>query len=235
MGDNSPSFADQVNEAVNQMTQDESGKWQLPESIRDNEALSFAANAERRRRDTQSAYTKSQQLNKRLELERDQFAKGWENDFAKTLPADAQADLEELKATDPEAWRAKLNELEQQQRTSFQERVTKIQEKASTETEMEYRQRALEEFQEAHPNLQLTDDIIANDIPPRISKELESGKVTFAEFLANCAEYLNKGKVLNKGKTKDEEPNLGDVGGSDYPDKQAADKANIKTYDDEIY
>lgn len=234
MGDNSP-FEAKVNEVVSAMTQDESGKWQLPADVTD-EALIFAANAERRRRDTQSAYTKTQQQLKQLESERNHLLKGWEADFTKTLPTDKQAELEELKASDPDAWRNRLNELEQEQRQAFQAKAQEIAVKAKGETELDYRQRALEEFQQANPTLTINDDVIQNDVPPRLTKQLEKGEITFGEFLNQVKTFMTKGKVVNPKVDKaNDDPDLGDVPGGSAPGGDAVAKASKKQYKDEIY
>lgn len=231
------SFAETVNEAVGKMTQDEKGGWTLPEGIdKDNEALVYAINAERRRRDTQAAFTRTSQEKARLEAENKHLVEGWQKDFTSTLTVEMQAELEELKVTDPEAWRQKLNDLEQQRQTQFQERRTSIQQKAVGESEIEYRTRALEEFAAAHPDIELTDDVVKNDIPPRITRELEEGKISFGDFLTKAAEYLSKTKVV---KPTEEKPNggldLGKAPGGSHPDGEAVKIASQSQYNDEIY
>ena len=216
------------------MVQTEEGKWTLPEDI--DESVAFAANSERRRRDTQSAFTKSQQELKQTQAERDQFAKGWEADFAKSLSTEHVAELEELKATDPDAWRSRLNELEGEQRNAFQSKSKAIQEKAAGESELDYRHRALSEWQEANPTLVLTDDVLANDIPPRIARKLEEGKVSFADFLKECGDYLGKGKVV--APPTDKVPgnvDLGKLPGGSAPGGDAVAAASKNSYNDEVY
>lgn len=231
------SFADTVNEVVGQMTQGEDGKWILPESVdKNNEALVFAVNAEKRRRDTQAAFTRTAQEKARLEAENRHLAEGWQKDFSSSLTTEQQAELEELKVTDPEAWRLKLNELEETRRNQFNETRKTIQQKAVGESELEYRQRLLQEFSEAHPALKLTDDVIQNDIPPRITKQLESGEITFGDFLAKVAEYMTKGRVV---KPTEDKPNggidLGTAPGGSMPDGAAIKEVSKTQYQDEIY
>ncbi|AFV51087.1 hypothetical protein MS_008 [Vibrio phage VPMS1] len=99
MGDKSPekvSFADKVNDVVNNMTQSEDGKWAMPEGDFD-EATIFAANAERRRRDTQSAYTRSQQELKGIKAENELLAQNYEENYVQNLPSSIQADLKNLR------------------------------------------------------------------------------------------------------------------------------------------
>lgn len=233
--DTQPTFADTVNAVVGQMTQTEDGKWQLPADITD-EAVIFAANAERRRRDTQSAYTRSQQELARKEAENNLLAESWQKDFSLNLTTEQRAELEELKVTDPDAWRAKLNEFEQEKANKFKEVQKSIQQKAVGETEIQYRQRALQEFSEAHPDLKITDDVIKNDIPPRITRELEDGKINFGDFLNKVAEYMGKGRVIKPDDGNAHESiDLAKAPGGSLPDGSAIKEASKTAYKDEIY
>lgn len=230
-------FAETVNEVVGQLTQGEDGKLIIPETIdQTNEPLMFAVMAEKRRRDTQASFTRTQQENARLKAENNHLAEGWQKDFSSTLTLEQQAELEELKVTDPDAWRTRLNQLEEQRKVKFNETRQTIQQKAVGESEMEYRQRALKEFAEAHPDLQLTDDVIENDVPPRFTKQLEKGEITFGAFLDTVAEYMTKGRVV---KPTEEKPNggidLAKAPGGSLPDGAAIKEASKTQYNDEIY
>lgn len=229
-------FAEQVNAAVGQMTQDADGKWTLPESVdANNEALVFAVNAERRRRDTQSAFTRTAQENAQLKAEAEQLAAGWKKDFVNSLPVETQAELEELKITDPDKWRVKLQELEQQRGAQFQENLSAIKTKAVGESEKDYRQRAFTEFTEANPDLKLTDDVIKYDIPPRITMQLDKGEITFGEYLTKAAEYLRKGRVMPPKEGEPGDINLSRAPGDSHPSQEAEQRANKASYGDEIY
>lgn len=228
-------FESRVNEVVGAMTQDDKGGWVLPEGDHD-EAIIYAANAERRRRDTQSAYTKTNQEKARLEAENRLLADAWSNDFATQLDTKTQMELEELKMTDPDAWRIKLNEIEQQRKASFQETRTSIQQKAQGETELEYRQRALADFTAANPDLQLNDDVIKFDLPPRLTMQLEKGEVSFGEFLNQAKTYLTKSRVVAPtGDKPTPEKDLGVTAGSDRPADDSVSRALANQYNEEIY
>lgn len=230
-----PSFSDRVNEVVNSMTQDDKGNWQLPEGVTD-EAVIYGANAERRRRDTQSSYTKLSQENIRLTAETKLLADAWATDFSAKLDPKVQAELEDLKITDPDAWRSKLNELEQQRQASFNEQRTSIQQKAQGESELDYRTRLLADFSTANPELQLTDDVIKNDIPPRLTNQLEKGEISFGDFLEKTKEYLTKGRVVAPTTEKpNAEKNLGKVAGSDHPSDDAVSRQLSNQYNEEIF
>lgn len=228
------SYEQRINEAVNNLQQDESGKWVIPEDL--DEATRFAVNAERRRRDTQSAWTKTQAELARTKAENNHLVEGWSADFTAALDPVVQAELAELKVTDPDAWRNKLNELEAQRKAKFAEVRNDISTKSRNETELEYRERALQEFAAAHPDFALTDEVIKNDLPPRFLKELEDGKVSFGQFLDNAYGYLSKGKVL---KPQEEVPsdkvNLSKATGSPDPSEDAVRQQLSNSYNEEIY
>ncbi|AWD90297.1 hypothetical protein [Dickeya phage Amaethon] len=227
-------YEQRINEAVSALQQDDAGKWIYPEDM--DESTRFAVTAERRRRDTQSAYTKSQQENARLTSEVALMAQGWENDYATSLDPVVQAELAELKVTDPDAWRNKLNELEKERRSKFNAVRTDIAQKSKAETELDYRKRALQEFSEAHPDFQLTDEVIANDLPPRFVKQLEQGEVSFSQFLKNAHEYLTKGKVVKPAEEKANGTiNLSKATGSADPSDDAIRQQMSTTYQQEIY
>lgn len=231
--DNSPKA--EVNTLVEQMTKGEDGKWALPEGEH-NPYLVEAAMAERRRRDTQSAYTSTTQQLKALESENELLASGWSEQFTKTLPQEQQDELEQLKKSDPEAWRVKINEFEKQRDSEFQEKRNEIKEKAKGESEIEYRSRVLEEYNTNNPDHQINDDALANDIPPRMSKKLAEGKVTFAEFIKEASDFLHKGKVVgdSKGKPTDN-VNLNDAAGGSHADDKAKGADSSRTYENEIF
>lgn len=227
-------YDQRVNDAVSAMTQGEDGKW-LPVET-DDEGFRFAVTAERRRRDTQAAFTRTQQENARLKAEANHLAEGWQKDFASQLTPTIQAELEELKITDPDAWRNRLNQLEAERTAKFNETRTAIANKAKGESELEYRTRTLEEYNTANPDHALTQDVIDNDLPPRFLKELEKGDINWSEFMAKASDYLHKGKVV---KPREDKPtpstNLTRATGSAEPSDEAVRQQLATSYDDEIY
>lgn len=232
--DNStPTFESQVNETIAAITKDENGKFVVPEGTDD--AIAYAAKAELRRRDTQAAYTKGQQTLKALQAENAKLAASWEADAVSNLSSSEQARLEELKVQDPDAWRAEIATLENAKRTKFQEKRQAISEEANKLTELERRTQQLEQFNQENPGIQITDDVLANDIPPRIVRKLEQGLVQFDEFLNEVAAYLTKGKTIAKGDQPDEQPNFNEARGSNTPTKEAIDKQNANDYTKEIF
>lgn len=229
-----PSIEQQVNTLTDSMVQTEEGKWTLPEGTEASPELLFAANAERRRRDTQASFSRNQQTLKAVQAENAQLTEGWAADVASALTPEQREELDTLKHEDPDAWRQKLNQYEADNRASFTEKTSGIKVKAQQETELEQRERLLDEYNEANPDYQLTDDVIENDLPPRFTKQLESGDITFTEFLAKSSEYLGKPKVV-KGDPAPEDPSLGKAPGGTTPSEEAINGAVQNSYKSETY
>ena len=228
-----PTFESRVNEVIAATTKSDDGKLVLPEGT--DEALAFAAKAELRRRDTQGAYTKNQQRLKALEAENEKLASSWESDAVSNLSNSEQARLEELKVQDPESWRSEIAKLEDEKRNQFKEKRQAISDEASKLTELERRQLQLEDFNKANPDVQITDDVIANDVPPRLTKQLENGEIQFDEFLTKVSTYLGKPKKIAEGEKPPKEPNFQSARGSNTPSKEAVEQQNSDDYSKEIF
>lgn len=169
-----------------------------------------AVNWEKRYKDTQAAYTRVSQEAAKLRAE-NAVLNEQIGSVRLDLTEEQQKDLETLKYSDPDAWRLQLNQLENEKRNSLNEEVNK---KSSEMEELAKRKIVLEEFQQANPDLVLTDEVIALDIPKRITNKLEQGKISFAEFLSECKGYLTAGKVVKDTNKTLNQPNLSMVGGS---------------------
>lgn len=233
--DDTQTFESKVNTVVSQMTKDDKGNLQLPDGVEASEEVIYAAKLVKRQRDTQSAFTKNQQRLKALEAENEKLASSWESDAVSNLSNSEQARLEELKVQDPEAWRQEIANLEGEKRTKFQERRQAISEEANQVTELERRQMQLEQFNQDNPDVNITDEVIQNDIPPRITKKLENGEIQFDEFLTEVATYLGKGKKINPGDKPPQEPDFNGARGSNAPSKEAVTKQDSNDYTQEIF
>ena len=234
-GNNSgtPTFESRVNEAIVATTKDNDGKLVLPEGT--DEATAFAVRSEIRRRDTQSAYTKSQQSNKALTAENDKLASSWESDAVSNLSNTEQARLEELKVQDPDMWRTEIATIEDAKRVQFKEKRQAISVEASQGTELERRELQLVQFNKDNPDVQITDDVIQNDVPPRITRALENGDIQFDEYLDKVKSYLGKGKKLAPGTKAPEGPDFANARGSNTPTKEAVNAQNSNDYNKEIF
>lgn len=226
-------FQEQVNELVGKMQKGEDGKWTLPEDVAKDlpEELSFAVTAERRVRDTQSAYTRAQQELRKQEA----IAKGLEEKLMTSevaLTKEQRYELNELKKTDPEKWRAKLNEYENKNKTTLTKELDKIRTESAHKGELEVRKEQMAAWSES-TGIALTDEIVENELPPKFLKELEAGKITFEQFLNKAGNFLNAEKVVQGSTepTDDNELTLNQVAGGKEPSKQAQEGDFEQTYE----
>jgi len=188
-------------------------------------------NYEKMFKDTQAGFTKGQQRIKELEAERDVY-KALAPNPMDNLNEDVQAELDDLKYSDPDAWRIRLNEVEGQERTRLNERITETTSKATSEAAIQFelsrRGTVLESFN-ANSDTPLTDDQLANDIPPRLTKKLEDGEITFEQLLVEAHQYIHTGRAIKGADELVGQPNMnstagGTASGDKRPDKTASQK-----------
>lgn len=202
-----------------------------PEQLADatqNDHSSESVDFEKRFKDTQGAFTKSQQ-----ELKAAQAKISILEKLAKPkveLDEATKTELDDLKYSNPDKWRAKVNALETDAINKQNESLTLAQQQAFRESELASRAQLLADYNVANPNLVITDDVIKYDIPPRITKKLEDGKVSFEEFLNETKNYLSKPKKIGDGNTTLNQPNLSLQAGSDIPSKDTVGKDIVANY-----
>lgn len=229
-------FKDKVNELVGKMEQGEDGTWSLPEDVAKDldEPTLFAVTAERRYRDTQSGYTKTRQELKRNQGVLEALEAHILENSEIPLTTEQRKELSELKDKDPEAWRAKLNEYEQAGKSTLKEQLNDIASKAGNKTELEIRKEQMEAWSE-ETGIELNDDIIQNDVPPRFLKKLESGEHSFPEFLEAVGEFLTAGKAIKKPEESGSKTNLDDLPGGREPDPKAQAADTSESYKDTVF
>jgi hypothetical protein len=179
---------------------------------------------EKRFKDTQAAYTRTRQENIELQAK---LAAG----STPTISPEKREELEDLKFSDPDKWREELSKLEAD---AANEHAKKVAEATSKLTEKEQRALAYEDFVSNHPGFVLNDDIIANDVPRRITLKLEKGEISFNEYLSETHEFLSTAKVIANEKL-DAKPNLNNIGGGSQTTAQATDDDIRQSYKNEIY
>ena len=201
----------QANEILRGAQTDASGNIILPEGT-PTELREFVQ-TEKMRRDTQSAYTKGQQENATLKAENEALLA--KVGSASISPADQQR-LDELKYNDPDAWYAEKQRLEADARKrgtdSVQDTLAvarKTAEQHYQEQEMKRREKILVDFT-ANSGLKLTEDMINNDVPPRIQNKLKEG-MEFGAWLYEVAEYLKAPKAVENEKIENV-TNIGTAG-----------------------
>lgn len=232
--DNADTFAQQVNNVVSQATVDEKGNFQLPDGVEASDEVLYAAKLEKKYRDTQSGFTKAQQEKKRLEAENEKLALSWQQDAVKSLSSTEQARLEELKSTDPESWREELNNLETKKQEEFGNRRKEISQEAYEMTALEQREAELEAFNKANPDFAITDDVIENDIPPRITNQLKNGEITFSEFLDKSKKYIETPKKIATEPAPGE-PGFANVRNKNAPSEEDFTKDFSASYNSTIF
>jgi hypothetical protein len=178
---------------------------------------------EKRYKDTQAAYTKARQevaeLKARLSIDKK---------VNLTFDSAQKEELEDLKYSNPEAWRIKMNALEREAEQKLQaELSTKVQEI----TELEVREAKLLDFQARHPGFELTDD----DVPPRIAKKLASGQISFDEFLNEVYEYTQAPRKVASTERTLNQPNLNKISGGTSPSEKAVGADIVSSYKKEIF
>tara|TARA_R110000803_G_scaffold138885_1_gene205606 strand:+ start:9 stop:743 length:735 start_codon:yes stop_codon:yes gene_type:complete len=215
-----PEFEQQVNSLVSTMTLDDQGKYRLPEGDY-SEALKFSANAERRRRDTESSRSKQEN---ELKVQK-ALVNSLQDELASSpqylVPDDVRSELESLKYSDPDAYRLKMNELESEARKRVGERSDGVALKTSQQIEQDRRRSLLDNYNTANPDKQISPDTAENDLPPSLLNKLENGDVSFEEFLVEANRVMGTGVVIGSASTARDQPNLGSSGGSSQPSNEA--------------
>lgn len=233
--DNDTQFEQAVNDVVSKMVTDSSGVLRLPDGVEAKPEVLYAAKVVKRQRDTQSAFTKSQQELKALREENSKLATNWEQDAVSRLSNQEQARLEELKSQDPDAWRSEITQIEENKRKEFRQKRETISTESRQVGELERRADVLAAFNAANPNLVITDELINNDVPPRITKKLADGSIQFEEYLEEVKNYLSKGKKVVDGAAPASDPNLSSVRGGSAPSKDALSSQDMSDYKKETF
>jgi len=188
---------------------------------------------EKRFKDTQGAYTKSQQELKEAQAKLEALEKLTVPQIE--LDEATKAELESLKYKDPEAWRSRLNTLEIEAQNKHKETLNEAVRIANQETELEQRTRILAEFQASHPDVVINDEVIKLDVPSRITSKLERGEISFEQLLTEVKDYLKAPKVIGDGNTVHQQPNLSNLGGDDTPTSDANKKDIVKDYAEVVF
>jgi len=193
--------------------------------------------SEKRRKDTQAGYTKGQQALKAKEAQIAMLTEQLENNTAISISAEDQKELDDMKFSDPVAWREKLNALETKHRGESRAKLAELSKEASGAAEqsfeLERRAQVLKEHNESN-EIAITDEVIANDIPPRITSKLANGEITFEEFLVETTNYLETGKIVKNEKTLGQ-PNMGNMAGGKTPSDTKPEESLSKNYSDDLY
>ena len=183
---------------------------------------------EKRYKDTQSVFTKSQQELKAAKAKLEVLEKLTSPQIQVT--PEVQKELDDLKYSDPDAWRVKMNSLELEARQKHQYILSEAEKQATFQAELDRRAQLLNEYNLSHPNYPITDEVIQFDVPPRILKKLESGEVGFDAFLEEVHNYIYTPKKVGSANKTLGQPDLGNLGGSITPSKGSVEKSIVENY-----
>lgn len=199
-----------------------------------------AAQRELRYRNTQASFTRAQQESKKHQEISKQLTDQLISNSTIHITAEQQEELDELKLKDPDAWREKLTTYEAEAKTILQAKVDEAHQAGHKVSELELRQIKLDAFTES-TGIALNDQIIEEQLPAKYTKQLESGEITFDQFLEAAKTYLTKGSVVAGTDKSDEalkDENLKDfkkLSGTTQPNEHALESDAIDSYRSEIY
>lgn len=228
-------FESKVNAVVSHIKVDEQGLHQLPEGLQVPDDVLYAAKLEKRRRDTESTLGKTKTQLKAEQAKVQTLQSKVALRVTDNLTSEEQEALQHLQETDVNAWRLKMNELEETARKQLNTELGTAAEATSQQVEMERRGVVLAEFNHLHPDMQITDEVIDNDIPPRIVNKLKKGEISFEDFLEESYEYLTKPKTVGSGKAPPKTTSLGKTGGGSEPRAEAVREDFSTTYKKTVF
>jgi len=212
---------------------DDKGKLQLPNDMPDWQK--HVVRAEKRQRDAQAELGRTQ-----ADLRKSTAANGVLMDAAGTIiPDDFQLndaeleDLKHLRTSDPDAYRLRVNDLEGKakdaQSTKLKEATAKAGDDADLAHVAKNRLSVLQDFREANPELVITDDVLINDVPPRLLAGVTEGNYSYGEYLDKVKVYISTGKKA-PGSENNDPHNINSMPGSNTPGKGAAERAGKSDY-----
>lgn len=167
---------------------------------------------EKQLKDIKGAYTRSRQ-----ELSRTKAAL----DTVQTFSFDPGVDedeLRKLKTEDPDAWKAKLVDIEAARKAALEASIAKAGDAASAQARADMLADALKDSK-------LTLDALKDELPAKYFKDYEQGKLDEYELVQKAQVYMGAAKVLNSPTTPDgidfSMVAGGNILGSDKPDIEA--------------
>lgn len=180
-----------------------------PDTSSESSALTPLEVAEKRRRDAQAALTPLQQENARLKAE----LAATNTQPTTVVTPEVQAELDDLKFSDPDAWRVKMNEIDQ----STTEAHTK---QVDAETRRELAILEKEQFFQNNPGL--NPDLVRDVIPDAIKSRYEAGEISFSQVLEIGKKLVDGAPVASV--LAPSTPDMGGTSGSSTPTDTAKKK-----------
>lgn len=144
-------------------------------------------NYEKMFKDTQAAFTKARQEVAALKAKNAALEKAIVDQGVQLDPQVAE-ELERLKYEDPEAWRQKLNAIENAKAKEVTSEITR-------QAEVARRKEVLATWNQENQDAQITDYVVRNVLPSGLTNKLNKGEVSFEGFLAEASNFLRQTKV----------------------------------------
>jgi hypothetical protein len=233
-----PTLEAKVSNLVDSMVQNSSGKWELPEDASKDVApeILLAVKTERRFRDTQSSYTKARQELKSTQAVNKGLTEHVIKNATLHLSEEERSELDDLRATDPEAWRDKLNEHEKKAKEIQQGKIKELESEGKKASEAELRAASFEAFTQ-RTGIELSDEVVENQLPAAYTKNLASGKWSFDEFLTQTEQFLAPKKSIKgaKNQPKTDTKDISNLPGGAKPSQQAQTVDDLAAYKKEIF
>lgn len=232
----SDDLQEKVNKIASVLVKTDDGTLTLPDDYKEevSDELMFAAKTELRRRTDQAAFTKSQQEKKALETTNKKLAEHLLNNATAHISPEQREELDELKLIDPDKWRDKINEYEKESKELVNKTVKEAESAGDLDAQLLAREQAYKTFTE-ETGIELSSEVIENELPSAYSKQLENGDITFDEFLKKSKEFLTKGKTTKREPEIKNQPNIGDLAGGSEPSEEAQKGDLDATYSNVIF
>jgi len=206
-----------VNSLIKEKITKVDGKFVIPEDLELPSDIQAVLNAELRRRNTEAAFTKASQEAKLYKTEVEALKSKLLEESSVDLSSSELENLEELRITDPNQWRLEVNRIEEESKSlKIKEVEDYLSETRNNLTEKEKSiklNEALNSFNSGSDS-KITIEHLENDIPPRLLKSYESGKISLEELLED-AKTLIYGNPSIKQDNIPNEPNFNKIPGSD--------------------
>ena len=232
-----PTIEEQVSSLVGKLEKNDDGKWEMPEDVIKehdvSDAMLYAIKTEKRRRVDQAAYTQTRQQLAKEKAVSEELSNKFLS-IASPLSEDQKEELADLKVSDPDQWRVKLNEYETAAKEARRQTLEETRQAGAQKGELEMRQEAIAEFAQS-TGIELTDEIITREVPPKYVAQLEAGEITFDDFLQTAKVYVAGEKVIAGANDKPKnEPDIGDMPGGNRPQDPSSAQEDV-AYESQIF
>lgn len=188
---------------------------------------------QKRFKDTQGSFTKSQQELKAAKAKLEVLEKLTTPSIQ--LDEQTQKELDDLKYSDPDAWRSKMNALESDAKAKHQSLLSEAEKQANIQAELDRRNQVLQDYNNSHPNAPITQELIDFDVPARITKKLENGEITFDDFINEVHQFIYTPKKVGSANKIMQQPNLSEFGGGTTPSEGAVIKDIAANYKNLVF